>query len=111
MDIRATETIQTWKQVSTGQHISIHHFCPWGMKNTMKKNLTADNCKSALNIASPVVQDYLSLTEKNFAKDDIIIDAHNAGMGRLTRYNRAYCDHCHKNLVPEVLKYELFQGI
>ena len=30
MDIRATEIIQTWKQVSTGKHISIHHFCPGG---------------------------------------------------------------------------------
>ena len=59
----------------------------------MKKKLTADNCKSALNIVPPVVQDYLSLTEKNFAKDDIIIDAHNTSMGRLTQYNRAYCDH------------------
>ena len=41
----------------------------------MKKKLTADNCKSASNIVTPVVQDYLSLTEKNFAKDVIKIDA------------------------------------
>ena len=73
-------------------------FCPWGIKRTKKKKLTADICKSALNIAPPVVQDYLCLAEKNFAKDDITIDAHNNGMGMLTRYNRAYCDHCYKNL-------------
>ena len=85
-DIRATEIIQKWKQVSTGKHISIRHFCRWGMKKTMKKKHTVDNCKSALNIVPPVVQDYLSLTEKNFAKDDII-NAHNTGMGRLTQYN------------------------
>ena len=52
-------------------------------ETTKKKKLAADNCKSALSIVPPVVQDYLSLTEKNFAKDDIIIDVHNAGMGRL----------------------------
>ena len=52
-------------------------------ETTKKKKLAADNCKSALNIVPPVVQDYLSLTEKNFAKDDIIIDVHYAGMGRL----------------------------
>ena len=74
----------------------------------MEKKLTTDNCKSALNNVPPVVQDYLSLTEKNFAKDYIIIDAHNTGMGRPTRYNRAYCDHCHKNLVAEVLTHEFF---
>ena len=28
---------------------------------------------------------------------------------RLIRYNRAYCDYCHKNLVPEVLKHEFFK--
>ena len=84
MDTRATEIIQTWKQVSTGRHISIGHFCPWRMKKTMeKKKNTADNCKSALKVVSPVVQGYLSLTE-NFAKDDIIIDAYNTGMGRHT---------------------------
>ena len=76
------------------------------MKKTMKKKLTTGNCKSALNIVPPVVQDYLSL---NFAKDDIIIDAHNTGMGRFTQYNRAYCDQCHKNLAPEVLKHEFFK--
>ena len=33
MDIRATEIIQTWKQVNTGKHISIRNFCPWGDDN------------------------------------------------------------------------------
>ena len=33
MDIRATEIIQTWKQVNTGSHISIRNFCPWGDDN------------------------------------------------------------------------------
>ena len=27
-------------------------------------------------------------------------------MGRLSWYNEAYCDHYHKNLIPEVLKHE-----
>ena len=45
------------------------------MKIITKKKLTADNCKSASNILTPGVQDYLSLTEKNFAKDVIKIDA------------------------------------
>ena len=49
------------------------------MNKTMKKKLTADNCKSALNIALLAVQGYLSLTEKDFAKDDTIIDANNTG--------------------------------
>ena len=79
------------------------------MKKTMKKRLTADNCKSALNIVPPIAQDFLSLAERNFAKDDIITDAHSIGVGRLTQYNRAYCDHCHKNLVEEVLKHEFFK--
>ena len=47
--------------------------------------------------------------EKNFAKDVIKIGAQNTGMGRLTWYDRVYCDHCHKNLVPEVLKHEFFK--
>ena len=49
------------------------------MNKTMKKKLPADNCKSALNIALLAVQGYLSLTEKDFAKDDTIIDANNTG--------------------------------
>ena len=48
MDVQATEIIQAWNDVSTGQHISVHHFCPCGMKETMKKKLTADNSKFAL---------------------------------------------------------------
>ena len=75
MDIRAIEIIRKWKQVRSGKHISIRHFCPLGMEKTMENKLTADNCQSALNIVPPVVQDYFSLTEKNFAKYAIIIEA------------------------------------
>ena len=48
-------------------------FCPWGMKMTIKKKLTAA-VPPVLNIVLPVVQDYLALTEKNFGKDGTIID-------------------------------------
>ena len=78
-------------------------------KQWKKKKNTADNCKSALKVVSPVVQGYLSLTE-NFAKDDIIIDAYNTGMVRHTWYN-SILRPLPQNLVQkvEVLKHEFFK--
>ena len=96
---------------SRGKRESIYHCSPWAMLNMLSKKLSSANCKAQIDVIPIVIKDAFNLTIENFNKDELIITTAYTGMKPPKLFNRVYCRHCGKHILPKLLKdYKIHLG-
>ena len=105
-----TTLLQKWEWNSGedggGVEIAVvKHLCPWGVKDTYSKLLSADKCKER-GFQPKVVQDFFHTSAAKYDKKKITITVANTGPSTAEKYYHVFCRICESDpeLLPSLLR-------